>query len=319
MTTQQSQKFDLLINAIQQHKELMKVIRYKGNHDKVVNLARTIETLTTELKAEVGELNFNRTMAQKMNQRSLNEEIQKFKLISEYTFYTEEPKDDTDDLILGASGLAEVDDDPNDVPDAGDDSKTNGETPAADPAAVPPPPVPDAAADAPDMDAEPVAIPPPPPAETEAPPLPPPDSETGGDEVEVDVTALVKGSEEAKQSADDASQNTSTLLSKFQDLERRVGAMAQISSKIETLEKEIIKRNPTPIETLEMRSMSSFPYNIKLTDYWKDVDGYDPTGEQIEKEYTLTQDEVDSDFSDSTVKKSFDEEPEGFDYEEEDI
>ena len=29
------------------------------------------------------------------------------------------------------------------------------------------------------------------------------------------------------------------------------------------------KRNPTPEEQLELRSMQSYPYNLKLTDYWK--------------------------------------------------
>lgn len=253
-------------------------------------------------------------MAKKLNENILKEELKRFKLISEYTFYTEEPKDDSEDLLLGASGLAEVDDDPNDggdeVPQDGDDSKTAaGDAPEGD--AIPA--VPDAPADAsaaPDMGAD--ATPPPPVEPPAAAPLPPPD----GDDVEVDVTSLVQGSEEAKQSADDASQKASTLLSRFQDLEKKVGSMAAISDKIETLEKEIIKRNPTPIETLEMKSLSSFPYNIKLTDYWKDVEGYDPNGQE-NKEYVLTQDEVDFGYADAAVKKSFDEDPQ--EYEEEDI
>ena len=92
--------------------------------------------------------------------------------------------------------------------------------------------------------------------------------------------------------------------------------MDSISNKIETLEKEIVKRNPTPVEKLEMRSMSSYPYNIKLTDYWKDVDGYDATGEEEPKEYILTKDDVDSGFTDSSIKSSFNLPDE---YEEEDI
>jgi hypothetical protein len=256
-------------------------------------------------------------MIKKLNQKLLNEELKKFKMISEYTFYTEEPKEETDDLILGAGGLAEVDDDPNDTAsaDAGDDSNTAAADSAADPNAAPP--VPDAAPVTPDMDptADAGAVAPPP--EAPAAPLPPPDN--ASDEVEVDVTSLVKGSEEAKQSADNASQNTDTLLAKFQDLENRVGAMAAISDKIETLEKEIVKRNPTPIESLEMRSMKSFPYNIKLTDYWKDVDGYNPDGEEKQKEYVLTQDDVDADFADASVKKSFDANTDDMEYDEEDI
>ena len=34
--------------------------------------------------------------------------------------------------------------------------------------------------------------------------------------------------------------------------------------------------------------MDSFPYSIKLTDYWRDKEGYDVNGEEDE-EYTLTQ------------------------------
>jgi len=93
--------------------------------------------------------------------------------------------------------------------------------------------------------------------------------------------------------------------------------MDSIASKIDTLEKEIVKRNPTPVEKLEMRSMDSFPYNIKLTDYWKDVDGYDATGEQKPKEYILKKDDIDTGgVVDTSIKKTFDV-PE--DYEEEDV
>lgn len=261
-------------------------------------------------------------MTKEQKELLLKEEIKKFKVISEYTFYTEEPKEEEpEDLLLGASDLAEVDDDPNDVASDetpnGDDSKTAAN---ADPNAIPE--VPDAAAPnpaGPDMGAD-TQAPPDMNAGTDTPPLPPPDSETGGgDEVEVDVTSLVKGSEEAKQSADAASQNTNTLLAKFQDLENRVGAMAAISDKIEGLEKELIKRNPTPIESLEMRSLNSFPYNIKLTDYWKDVDGYNPDEAGKEKEYVLKQDDVDFGYADASVKKSFDENPDDMEYDEEDM
>ena len=256
-------------------------------------------------------------MAKKFNQSLLNEELKKFKMISEYTFYTEEPKEDNDDLILGAGGLAEVDDDPNDVAsteppvDGGDDSNTAAAD--ADPAAAPE--VPDPAV-GPEPSADDAVAPPVDAGAADAGAVaPPPQEPAADDEVEVDVTSLVKGSEEAKQSADNASQNTDTLLAKFKDLENRVGAMAAISNKIETLEKEIIKRNPTPIESLEMRSTKSFPYNIKLTDYWKDVEGYDADGEDKTKEYILTQDDVDSDFADASIKKSFDD----VEYDEEDF
>lgn len=255
----------------------------------------------------------------------LNEELKKFKLLSEYSFYTEEPNDE-EDLILG-SGLGEADEaplDPN-VAEPEDDSKTAGNTdttPGTDPV-VDPTMGADATAPvedpnmAPDPNANPVG--------DEAPEIQPepelemqPEAPT--DEVEVDVTELVQGSEEATNAANDANQKTSELLSKFSDLERRVASMGNITHKIDALEKEIVKRNPTPIEKLEMRSMDSYPYNIKLTDYWNDVDGYDPTSENNsepkKQEYVLTKDDIDSGFTDSSIKQTFDVPA---DYEEEDI
>ena len=91
--------------------------------------------------------------------------------------------------------------------------------------------------------------------------------------------------------------------------------MTQVSSKIEDLEKEIIKRNPTPVEKLEMRSLSSYPYSQKLTDYWADKEGaYNVMGDEPKKkEYVLTKQDV-NDYSVGEIKKSF-----NLPYEEEDI
>jgi hypothetical protein len=260
-------------------------------------------------------------MAKKINQKLLNEELKKFRLLYEYSFYTEEPKGE-EDLILGASGIDEADEEPateqpaEEQPaddsktaeksaDAGADAETTDDsnmfgTDTGD--------AQDTTADAgtedagtedagtEDMGAE----------------------DTGGEEeVDIDVTQLVKGSEDAKMAASDASQKTTELLTKFNDLERRVAAMDSLTAKIDTIEKEIVKRNPTPVEKLEMRSMDSFPYNIKLTDYWKDVQGYDATGEQQPKEYILKKDDIDTGgMVDTSIKKTFDV-PE--DYEEEDV
>lgn len=264
-------------------------------------------------------------MAKKFNQKLLNEELKKFRMLSEYSFYTEEPKKrDDDDLILG-SNLEEADEDPNaaqDTPEAGDDSKTaanaqddasaesgtdtgtQDDTEGGEDANMF-----DTGDDTTDTGTDAGT-------DTGMDTGVQDDAMAGGEEeVDIDVTQLVKGSEEAKKSADLSFIKTTELLSKFNDLEKRVAAMDSISTKISNLEKEIVKRNPTPVEKLEMRSMDSFPYNIKLTDYWKDVEGYDPTEESKPKEYVLTKDEVDGAF-DPSIKSTFNV-PE--DYEEEDI
>jgi hypothetical protein len=61
--------------------------------------------------------------------------------------------------------------------------------------------------------------------------------------------------------------------------------------------------HPTPVEKLEMRSLSSYPYSQKLTDYWADKGPYDVMGNEAKKEeYVLRQDDVDSSYSDSNIK-----------------
>jgi hypothetical protein len=96
------------------------------------------------------------------------------------------------------------------------------------------------------------------------------------------------------------------LLSKFNELESKLGSMDGISTKIEDLERQIEKRNPTPDEKLEMRSFDSYPYNIKLTDYWAEKEGpYNVLDDSSEKEYTLTQDDIKGEYNDNQIKDSF--------------
>lgn len=256
-------------------------------------------------------------MGKKFNQALLNEELKKFKLISEYTFYTEEPKRD-DGLLLGSeldeAGEEPIDPnaDPNAAPEAApeDDSQTAAAAPATDPGQAPV-----------DPNAAPEAAPEDDPNNTfggddmggEEDPDMNADEVGGGDDVEIDVTQLVQGSEEATHAANDASHKASEILNKFSDLERKVASMNGITQKIDALEKEIVKRNPTPLEKLDMQSLKSYPFNVKLTDYWSDVPGYDATEHSKPKEYILRKDDVDSGFSDGSIKNSFN------DYDEEDI
>lgn len=243
----------------------------------------------------------------KLNPELLKEELKKFRLLSEYSFYTgEEVKPEYEKpLILGdleeaegdesaAADIAKdlgVDVPSTDAPEGGDEEQTGDigdEQPIEEPV---------------DDTTEPVDEP----------------IEDTSDDVEIDVTSLVKGSEEAKMAADKATQNTEMLLQKLSDLETRIANMDAISAKINDLEQEIVKRNPTPVEKLEMRSLSSFPYSQKLTDYWAEKQGqYDVMGKEDKpEEYVLTQDEVDTTYSEPEIKKSFSISKD--DYEEEDI
>jgi hypothetical protein len=260
-------------------------------------------------------------MKKKFNPNLLKEELNRFKLLENYQYYAEnqmlpeytlEEADEPDDAVADDAGADEADDASLDdaIAQAADDLGTDdsGADAGAGVGA-------DAAVDTEaDVDA----------GFGDAPGVEPdmPVEEPAANEEEVDVTALVKGSEEAKQAADRASQNTEMLMQQLRKLEAQVGNMSQITAKIDNLEQEMVKRNPTQVEKMEMRSLSSYPYSQKLTDYWADKEGqYDVMNTQKKpKEYILKQDDVDASYSDANVKKSFN--PDNIsdsDYTEEDI
>ena len=216
----------------------------------------------------------------KLNKELLNEELKKFKLMSEYAFYEDRESTELEkgqEIILG--DLNEEDpvgdeEDDVDLPFGSEDAsgeESSDETPA------------------PEEDA-----------------------------VELDVTELVKGSEEAKASADAANTKIDQLMQMVSKLENATKGMDAISNKIENLETEFEKRNPTEEEKLEMRSLSSAPYNLKLTDFWKDKEGvYDVMGDENKepKEYVLTKDDIDGDYNEIDAKNSIYDNP----YEEDEI
>lgn len=251
----------------------------------------------------------------KFNPELLKEELNRFKLINEYLFYKEAESDK--DLLFGNSSyLDEADEEPE-----GADAIANdlGVTPPDAGAGAPPPPGEDP------MGAEPNPANAEEPATPEAnmkppvaPEAPAPMEEPAGDEVELDVTDLVDSTDEAKSAADKASHNTKLLMKKLEDLESRIVSMDAVSGKIDALEKEIVKRNPTNVEKLEMQSLHSGPYTQKLSDYWADKHGaYDVMGNDKKEEYVLDKDAVDYDYSENNIKQSFAVKPD--EYEEEDI
>jgi hypothetical protein len=239
----------------------------------------------------------------KITKEMINEELNKFKLISEYKFYTGENRAGEPELnneLLFGNELKEEDektpeDEANEIAsELGvdlPDNETNDET------------------DETELDSETSVV----------------DSETedvenveiDSNEVELDVTDIVTKAEEAKSAADSANEKLTSLLDKYDKLEQQITNIGQIGDKVETLSQELIKRAPTPNEKMEMISLSSYPYNLKLTDFWADKTGqYDVTGKNEKpKEYVLTKDDVDSGYSEMEIKNTFNSNP----YSEEEI
>ena len=227
------------------------------------------------------------------DKKILNEEIKRFNTILEYSFFVDEmekegdsPEGNTEDLLLDVTeqeeevtDVVEPTEEPVEEPTE-EPTEEGGEDPFGGEL-----PVEDEFADEPAMEEEPMG---------------------GEGEVEVDVSDIVDKTEEAKEEASQASSKIDDLLGKFSELEQKLTGMDAIINKMDELEKEVIERNPNPTDKLSMRSMDSFPYSVKLTDFWADREGYDATGEEgEEKEYTLTQQDIDDEYNESDIKGSF--------------
>jgi hypothetical protein len=137
-----------------------------------------------------------------------------------------------------------------------------------------------------------------------------PDVEVVGDEggteieagvEELDITDLVNKQNEISDKQDEYMDG---MFQKLDILVNKLGEMDQILTKINSLEDKIEKyREKTPQEKLELRSLDSYPYNQKLSDFFQDK------SQELEKtgknEYVLTTDEVQS-FTDRDIRDSFD-------------
>lgn len=144
------------------------------------------------------------------------------------------------------------------------------------------------------------------------------DVETDEDgDIELDVSDLVKGNEETKETAEITSQKIDTLLQSIDTLIQSSSKIDALASRMDNIEQEIIKRNPTKDEKLEMQSLHSAPYNIKIGDYWADKPGYvsdisdpnsQPTFNDIDepKEYVLDPNEIENSYNETNVKNTFD-------------
>ena len=125
-------------------------------------------------------------------------------------------------------------------------------------------------------------------------------SSEGGTE-ELDITDLVTKQTEI---ADKQDEYMDTMFEKLTDLGSKLSQMDQIFSKINDIEAKVEKyREKSPEEKLQLRSLDSYPYNQKLTDFFADKEvEMQQTGKN---EYVLTSDEVEN-YSDADIKKSFD-------------
>ena len=92
--------------------------------------------------------------------------------------------------------------------------------------------------------------------------------------VQLDVTQLVQKQDEINKTVQDVLSKISELIKGNETLKSEMDSKleafgAQSEERSKNMSKELEMRIPTPIEKLQLQSLHSFPYNVKLTDYWQ--------------------------------------------------
>ena len=86
------------------------------------------------------------------------------------------------------------------------------------------------------------------------------------DEV-VDITELTDAQEETQE---DIEQFGAAFQKAFKVIKSLEDMVNNTSSKIDNLEQELKKRNPTPIEKMNNRAAVSYPFNVSPQEYWEE-------------------------------------------------
>lgn len=132
------------------------------------------------------------------------------------------------------------------------------------------------------------------------------------DEV-IDVDELTQSQEETEAKVEDVEVSMEKGFDKLINVVDKLQQMIDANSaNMEQIKQEIEKRNPTPIEKLNMRAANdSYPFNISPNDYWKEKEATsnyriggenEPDGEQ----YTITQADIDNDTDFQRIAKELD-------------
>jgi hypothetical protein len=117
---------------------------------------------------------------------------------------------------------------------------------------------------------------------------------------ELEITDLVDSQKNIEQKQEEYFTN---LFGQLNDLTSKLNEMDKIMDKLNTLENKIEKyREKTPQEKLELRTLDSYPFNQKLSQFFDDKQqDLEKTGKH---EYVLTTDQIE-DMNVNDVKNSF--------------
>jgi hypothetical protein len=118
----------------------------------------------------------------------------------------------------------------------------------------------------------------------------------GPDDNVIDIDDLTTAQDETNQVVQDLNTKFEKLLGVVDKFEKFID---KNDSEIASLKQELEKRNPTPIEKLDIRTVNdSYPFNVKPNDYWKEKEetsNYRVGGDEMEvpEQYDLHQSDID--------------------------
>lgn len=139
------------------------------------------------------------------------------------------------------------------------------------------------------------------------------------DEV-IDVDDITNAQEKTNIKVNKVGRNLGKVDDKIKDIMTMIQSLQTMidsnNAKIAEFQQEFEKRNPTPVEKMNLRSLDSFPFNQSPTEYWKGkatqpyvsgnrYEAYADNEEPVaKKEYVITNKDV-NDFNSSDIKNSF--------------
>ena len=127
-------------------------------------------------------------------------------------------------------------------------------------------------------------------------------TEDDGDTIDIDGLTKAEDKLNIKQNSigRDLSKVDDRISSLIDSIKNLLVKVDNNNSEIEALKAEFEKRNPTQTEKLNLRSLDSYPFNVKPTDYWAEkakqggYEAYSDNAEPTTKEYVITNDDVDN-------------------------